>query len=152
MSKETTKQGVPDIKRIMECLPHRYPFLLVDRVLELDKEAKTLKAVKNVTFNELFFQGHFPGEPIMPGVLITEAIAQAGGILVYELGLRGLFVLSSLKNVKFRRMVTPGDVLQFDVEAIHVSKRGGRMKGVAKVEDDMAAEEEIQFALFPVKS
>lgn len=147
-AKETEKKG-PDIKRIMECLPHRYPFLLIDRVLEIDKEAKKLKAIKNVTFNELFFQGHFPGEPIMPGVMITEAIAQAGGILVYELGLRGLFVLSSLKGVKFRKLVTPGDVLLFDVEAVHVSKRGGRMKGVATVDGELAAEGEILFALLP---
>ena len=149
MSKKEINEKSIDIKHIMELLPHRYPFLLVDRVLEVDLDGKRLKAVKNVTFNESFFQGHFPGEPIMPGVMITEAIAQAGGILVHEIGLRGLFVLSTLKNVKFRKLVTPGDVLSFDIEAVHISKRGGRLKGVAKVGDELAAEAEILFALLP---
>lgn len=135
-----------NIKRIKECLPHRYPFLFVDKVTHFDAEKKTITAQKNLTINEPFFQGHFPKEPIMPGVLIVEALAQAGGVLVYELGQRGLFVLSSLKNVKFRKLVVPGDVLTLDVVAEHISKRGGRMNGVATVDGVLAAEAEILFA------
>lgn len=143
------QEAILDYKRIIECLPHRYPFLLVDKVVELDLDKASIVGVKNVTINEPFFQGHFPEEPIMPGVLITEAIAQTGGILVYEMGMRGLFVLSTIKNVKFRKTVKPGDVLKITVNAIHVTKRGGKMQGVASVEGKMAAEGEITFALLP---
>ena len=146
---ESIEKKSLDIHRIQECLPHRYPFLLIDKAIDLDLEKKTIVGVKNVTFNEPFFQGHFPGEPIMPGVLITEALAQAGGVLVYELGIRGLFVLSSIKSVKFRRLVRPGDVLHLQVAALHATSRGGRMHGVAKVEGDVAAEAEILFAIKP---
>ncbi len=148
MTEQKTKAESPviDYKKVRECLPHRYPFLFIDKAISLDLEKKKIVCVKNVTTNEPFFQGHFPDDPIMPGVLIVEALAQAGGVLVYELGTRGLFVLSSVKGAKFRRLVRPGDVLHLEVEAVHVTKRGGRMLGVAKVEGELAAEAEILFA------
>ncbi len=140
---------VLDNKRVQECIPHRYPFLFVDKTISLDVEKKQIVCVKNVTINEPFFQGHFPGEPVMPGVIIVEALAQAGGVLVYELGARGLFALSSVRSAKFRRLVRPGDVLHLEVEAAHWSKRGGRLLGKAKVEGELAAEAEILLAFLP---
>ena len=149
MKDTNIKSPLLDIKKIMEILPHRYPFLLVDKVLEIDSDTNTIVAVKNVTMNEDFFQGHFPGEPIMPGVLIVEALAQAGAILAYQTGIRGLFVLSSIKKVKFRRMVKPGDVLRLEVSCPRITKRGGRSFGCAKVDGELAAEVEIFYAIAP---
>jgi 3-hydroxyacyl-[acyl-carrier-protein] dehydratase len=135
-----------DIKQILSILPHRYPFLLVDRVLELDLEKGYVLAQKNVTINESFFEGHFPGSPIMPGVLILEALAQAGGILVH---LRGpgdkIAVLLSVNQAKFRHPVKPGDVLQLRGQGLHFSSKGGKVKAEALVNDRIAAEAEIGF-------
>lgn len=135
-----------DIKQILGILPHRYPFLLVDRVLELDVEKGYVLAQKNVTFNEIFFQGHFPDAPIMPGVLILEALAQAGGILVH---LKGdgtkIAVLLSVNHAKFRHPVKPGDVLLLRGQGLHFSNKGGRIKAEALVNDKIAAEAEIGF-------
>lgn len=135
-----------DIKQILNILPHRYPFLLVDRVLELDLEKGYVLAQKNVTYNEDFFQGHFPAAPIMPGVLILEALAQAGGILVH-LKSPGdkIAVLLSVNHAKFRQPVKPGDVLLLRGQGLHFSSKGGRVKAEALVNDKIAAEAEIGF-------
>ena len=115
-----------DTRRIMDTLPHRYPFLLIDRITALDP-GKSITAIKNVTINEPFFQGHFPGRPIMPGVLIIEAMAQAGGVLGHvtlgDVEPRPLFVLASIVKARFRRTVLPGDQLQIQVDVLNV-KRG----------------------------
>src|SRR2546427_12734031 len=109
-----------DVCQIQELLPHRYPFLLVDRVLELDIDAKRILAQKNVSINEPFFQGHFPGRPIMPGVLIIEALAQAGGVMTQlTLGRDAqskLFYMVKVENARFNKQVVPGDVLMLDVQ------------------------------------
>jgi 3-hydroxyacyl-[acyl-carrier-protein] dehydratase len=137
-----------DIKKIKEILPHRYPFLLVDRVLELDIENTKILAQKNVSINEEFFQGHFPHSPIMPGVLILEALAQAGGILFhYKEDPSKMSVLLHVKDAKFRNAVRPGDVLMLKVEGLHQSAKGGRIKGVATVGNKVAVEAEISFAV-----
>jgi len=135
-----------DIKQIISILPHRYPFLLVDRVLELDLEKGYVLAQKNVTINEAFFQGHFPEVPIMPGVLILEALAQAGGILVH-LKSPGdkIAILLSVNQAKFRLPVRPGDVLHLQGQGLHFSGKGGRIKAEALVNDKVAAEAEIGF-------
>ena len=143
--------GELDINEILNCLPHRYPFLLVDRVTEIDLEAGRILGFKNVTYNEPFFQGHFPGNPIMPGVLIIEALAQIGGILMFEKGYPQLKVLSSIRNAKFRRPVRPGDVLTLEAWEIHLSARGGKVKGEARVNNEKAAEGEIDFGMISDK-
>ncbi len=135
-----------DILGIMEHLPHRYPFLFVDRIIELE-EGRRVVGIKNVTINEPFFQGHFPGQPVMPGVLIVEAMAQTAGILAYNaLGEEAIgkgVYLMSINGVKFRRPVVPGDQLRMELE---VAKHRGDIwvfKGKAYVEDQLAAEAEI---------
>lgn len=135
-----------DINQIIHILPHRYPFLLVDRVLEVDLEKNYVLAQKNVTINEAFFQGHFPGAPIMPGVLILEALAQAGGILVHLKGSGDkIAILLSVNQAKFRQPVKPGDVLYLRGQGLHFSSKGGRVKAEALVNDKVAAEAEIGF-------
>lgn len=135
-----------DIKQILSILPHRFPFLLVDRVLELDVEKGYVLAQKNVTINEAFFQGHFPDAPIMPGVLILEALAQAGGILVHLKGAGDkIAVLLNVNQAKFRHPVKPGDVLLLRGQGLHFSNKGGRIKAEALVNDKIAAEAEIGF-------
>lgn len=132
-----------DIKEIMEILPHRYPFLLVDRVLEIVPE-ESIVGIKNVTINEPFFQGHFPGNPIMPGVLIVEAMAQVAGILAFKSGVQGKGVLFlSIEKVKFRKPIVPGDQIRFEVKVVH--RRGGvwKFSGVAKVDDKVTTEAEF---------
>lgn len=137
-----------DVKDIVKILPHRYPFLLVDKVLEIDLEKGYVVAQKNVTINEAFFQGHFPDAPIMPGVLILEALAQAGGVLVHLKGNQSkIAVLLNVNNAKFRHPVKPGDVLTLRCEGIHFSSKGGRVKAEARVNDKIAVEAEIGFAL-----
>lgn len=139
-----------DIKEIVKILPHRYPFLLVDRILELDLDKGYILGQKNVTINESFFQGHFPDAPIMPGVLILEALAQTGGVLVHMKNDHEnpkIAVLLNINNAKFRTPVRPGDVLLLKGEGIHFSSKGGRVKVEARVNDKIAAEAEIGFAL-----
>src|SRR5208282_4966646 len=125
-----------DIQEILEFLPHRYPFLLIDRIVEFEP-TKRLVAIKNVTINEPFFQGHFPGYPIMPGVLVIEAMAQAGAIIMMaELPDRDkkLVVFTGIDNAKFRRSGTPGDQLRIEIEVLSFRTRAGRMEGKAYID------------------
>ncbi len=137
------------VEKIMEFLPHRYPFLLVDRVLELEP-AKSITAVKNVTCNEAFFQGHFPEKKIMPGVLIVEAIAQAGGVLLFnsieDAGSK-FAVLSKIEDCRFKRMVTPGDQLRIEVQWVRMKGPVCHMSGKALVDGEVAVEGEIYATL-----
>jgi len=137
-----------DAPEIAALLPHRYPFLLVDRVVEVEV-GKRIVAIKNVTVNEPFFAGHFPGYPIMPGVLLCEAVVQAGGILVrltsteVDDQAQMLAMLTSLDRVRFRQKVTPGDQLRLEVEAVRRRGAFWKMRGVARVDEKMAAELEF---------
>ncbi len=137
-----------DAKDVIKILPHRYPFLLVDKILELDLERGYVLGQKNVTSNEYFFQGHFPDAPIMPGVLILEALAQTGGVMVHLKANNGkIAVLLNVNNAKFRHPVRPGDVLLLKGEGLHFSLKGGRVKVEASVNNKLAVEAEIGFAL-----
>lgn len=141
-------KNILDIKEVIKILPHRYPFLLVDKIVEMDLEKGYILGQKNVTINEPFFQGHFPGAPIMPGVLILEALAQAGGVMVHLKANNGkIAVLLNVNNAKFRNPVRPGDILFLRGEGLHFSLKGGRVKVTATVNDKIAAEAEIGFAL-----
>ena len=137
-----------DIRQIQEILPHRYPFLLIDRVTDME-QGKWAEAVKCVTANEPFFQGHFPGRPIMPGVLIMEALAQTGAVAILsEADNRGkLGVVGGIKNCRFKRQVVPGDVLTLYCEL--TERRGpiGYGKAVAKVDGEIAAQGELSFVI-----
>lgn len=142
------KSVVLTIKQIEAILPHRYPFLLVDRVVYLNLEENEIIAQKNVTATEPFFQGHFPGAPIMPGVLILEALAQTGGILVHQKGYtEKIAVLLNVNAAKFRRPVTPGDILHLHAKGLHISGNGGRMQAKAMLGEQLACEAELSFAL-----
>ncbi|WP_300809878.1 3-hydroxyacyl-ACP dehydratase FabZ [uncultured Desulfovibrio sp.] len=139
-----------DIQRILSILPHRYPFLLVDRVVECVPNSH-IKAYKNVTVNEPFFQGHFPGAPIMPGVLILEALAQAGGLLAVS-GLEDnlddkLFLFTGLDGVKFRKQVVPGDRLDLECSNIRMKLKLCKMDARAYVDGKLAAEAQITAAI-----
>lgn len=137
-----------DVKEILNILPHRYPFLLVDKILEIDLEKGYIVGQKNVSINEAFFQGHFPDVPLMPGVLILEALAQAGGVLVHlKCEIPKIAVLLNVNNAKFRHPVRPGDVLLLKGEGLHFSAKGGRVKVEALVNDKIVVEAEIGFAL-----
>src|SRR3954462_15084874 len=135
--------GPLDIKRVMASLPHRYPMLLVDRVESLDPD-KGIVAIKAVSINEEFFQGHFPGRPIMPGVLQVEALAQAAGVLAVEsLGLAGsgkLVYFMSIDGVKFRKPVEPGVLLRLEVEFVQKRSSVCKFSGVAKIDGQVVAE------------
>ena len=135
-----------NIQEILEVLPHRYPFLLVDRVLEREA-GKRIVAIKNVTINELFFQGHFPGHPIMPGVLIIEAMAQVAGLMVMEKGSDSIPLFASMDNVKFKRPVTPGDQIRFEVEMIKIKSTFVRTAGKAYVDGKVVAEAEFMSSI-----
>ena len=134
-----------DIMEIQKLLPHRYPFLLVDRIIELEPKVKAV-GIKNITMNEEFFQGHFPGNPIMPGVLIIEALAQVGGILAFRSGVspgKSVYFMT-IEKAKFRKPVVPGDQLRLEVNVIHI--RGDsvwKFSGNALVDDKIAAEAEF---------
>jgi beta-hydroxyacyl-ACP dehydratase FabZ len=134
------------IMDIMKFLPHRYPFILVDRILELEP-GKQVKALKNVTINEPFFQGHFPRRPIMPGVLIIEAMAQAGGVLVIESlppeKHGSLVYFMGIDKVRFRQPVVPGDQLIFDVNMIKSRGNAAKLAGTATVDGNKVAEAEV---------
>lgn len=145
---EEQPRGLLDIQEIEKWLPHRYPFLLVDRVVEME-ERKRIRTFKNLTRNEDFFNGHFPGQPIMPGVLQVEALAQSGGVLLMrEKECRGkLAVLMGVEDVKFRRPVVPGDRLYMDVEIVKIKGRIGIVQARASVDGDTTTECNIKFAL-----
>ncbi|HPC82746.1 MAG TPA: 3-hydroxyacyl-ACP dehydratase FabZ [Thermoanaerobaculaceae bacterium] len=137
-----------DILGIMEVLPHRYPFLLVDRILEMDGER--VLGLKNVTFNEPHFTGHFPGAPVMPGVLIVEAMAQAGAVMMLsEVPDRQnkLVYFTGIDKCRFRRPVVPGDQLLLEVRLLRRRARYAVMQGVARVGDEIAAEAELSSAM-----
>jgi UDP-3-O-[3-hydroxymyristoyl] N-acetylglucosamine deacetylase/3-hydroxyacyl-[acyl-carrier-protein] dehydratase len=144
---EATKEPkqVMMVDELMKVIPHRYPFLFVDRILEIE-EGKRIVGIKNVTINEPYFEGHFPGHPIMPGVLIIEAMAQVGGVLLMGAMTESeskVVYFMSLDNVKFRRPVRPGDQLRFEVEIAQIRGSVCKMRGVAKVDGDVAAEADM---------
>jgi 3-hydroxyacyl-[acyl-carrier-protein] dehydratase len=133
-----------EIEDIMKSLPHRYPFLLVDRIVECDGE-KSIVGIKNVTMNEPFFQGHFPGMPVMPGVLQLEAMAQTAGVLLNQMGGAegGVPFFMAIDKARFRRVVKPGDQLRIEVEIIKARSRSAKFKAVARVGDEVASEAEM---------
>ena len=143
--KNGSTQPIVDIQRIMQHLPHRYPMLLVDRIIEYEA-GKRIVGIKNVTINEPFFQGHYPGHPIMPGVLIVEAMAQVGGLLMMDtvenIGEKVVYFMS-LDNVKFRRPVTPGDQIRFELTVLQLKKHTCKLKGEGYVDGQLVAEAEM---------
>ena len=148
---QAPNEGEMNIGQIMEFLPHRYPFLLIDRVIEFER-AKRIVAIKNVTINEPFFNGHFPGYPIMPGVLVVEAMAQAGCILLLkEVADREnkLVVFTGIEQAKFRRPITPGDQLRLEVNVLSFRPRQGRMEGKGYVDGKLACEATLTCAVVP---
>ena len=146
-SKDVLKNSELDVEAIKKILPHRYPFLLVDRILEMSE--RTIVGIKNVTTSEHFFQGHFPDRPIMPGVLMVEAIAQVAGVfLLSKPENKGkLAYLASITNARFRRLVVPGDQLRIEVELLKLKSRVGTARGVAKVDGETACDAEFMFSL-----
>ena len=142
------EDGTLDIQGILEVLPHRYPLLLIDRVLEV-RAGTSLLALKNVSANEPFFQGHWPGRPIMPGVLIIEAMAQAGGVLIAATVDRAARVamLASVDGVKLRRPVVPGDQLHLEIHAERIKQNSACVSGIARVGNAVAAEARIRFIM-----
>jgi UDP-3-O-[3-hydroxymyristoyl] N-acetylglucosamine deacetylase / 3-hydroxyacyl-[acyl-carrier-protein] dehydratase len=144
-SRQGGQAPIVDIQKIMQHLPHRYPMLLVDRIIEFE-QGKRIVGIKNVTINEPFFVGHYPGHPIMPGVLIIEAMAQVGGLLIMDqienLEEKVVYFMS-MDNVKWRRPVTPGDQIRFEVEVVQFRRHVARMRGVGYVDGHPAAEAEF---------
>ncbi|MGH9395694.1 MAG: 3-hydroxyacyl-ACP dehydratase FabZ [Terriglobia bacterium] len=146
---DAEKNVVYTIGDILNILPHRYPFLLVDRIVSLDP-GKRIVGLKNVTFNEQFFQGHFPGAPVMPGVLIIESMAQVAGVLIYRdlpEKEKKLIYFTGIENAKFRRPVTPGDQLLIEMELVGRRNTFGKMAGRATVDGKLAAEAVVLFAI-----
>jgi 3-hydroxyacyl-[acyl-carrier-protein] dehydratase len=139
-----------DVREIMQIMPHRYPFLLVDRIESL-KEGEEIIGIKNVTINEPFFAGHFPGNPIMPGVLIIEAMAQVGGVLAFHSSPKewagSLVYFMGIDKVRFRKPVVPGDQLRLKLTTIRQKQRVFKMRGEAYVEDTLVAEAELMAAI-----
>lgn len=139
-----------DIHEILKFLPHRYPFLLIDRVIEMDM-GKSLVAIKNVTMNEMFFNGHFPNRPVMPGVLILEAMAQAGGVLAYKSTNTSpqdgtLYYFAGIDKARFRRVVEPGDQLRLEVTVLKSKRNIWMLEGSAYVGDELACSAEFMSA------
>lgn len=134
-----------DIKEIMDIIPHRYPFLLIDKVIKIEENKIT--AIKNVTANEYYFQGHFPTEPVMPGVLIIESLAQAGAVaLLSKDEFKGkIAYFAGINNAKFRRKIFPGDTLRLEVELTKIRGKAGVGYGIAYVEDKKVCEGELTF-------
>lgn len=148
-SSQPSTQSLPSLEDIHKLLPHRYPFALVDRIIEY-VPGKRAVGIKNVTFNEPHFQGHFPGRPLMPGVMIVEAMAQVGGIVLTQMADMegGLFVFAGMDKVRFRRPVVPGDQLVMTVELLSVKRRRfGKMQARAVVDGQRVAEGELLFSL-----
>ena len=146
MSTETAQFTLPmDVTKICEIIPHRFPFLLIDRIIELDYEKQWLVAIKNVTMNEFQFLGHYPGQPIMPGVLMLEAMAQASAVYVLNMPVNKGKVpyFAAIEGVKFRRMVTPGDQLRIEVQILKLKSRLGKVAVKAKVDGEVAVEAEF---------
>lgn len=139
--------SVMSTTEIMEILPHRYPFLMVDRIVEMDMEKCTVVGIKNLTMNEEFFQGHFPGNPVMPGVLQMEAMAQVAGVMLNSRegneGKTAYFM--SMNKVKFRKMVIPGDQLRMEIETVRMRSRTATVLGKAYVDGDLVSEAELTF-------
>src|ERR1700731_4606243 len=148
---EQAQKQTMDIHEIMSLLPHRYPFLLIDRVVEMERKQRIV-AIKNVTFNEPHFQGHFPDYPIMPGVLMVEAIAQAGGaLLLSEIPDRDskLMVFTSIENARFRRPVTPGDQLRIEVNVLNWRTRAVKMGGSITVDGKLVCDAVVMCQVVP---
>lgn len=148
MAIEENKSKIVDIDEIMQLLPHRYPFLLVDRVVDFE-EGKWLKAIKNVTFNEPCFTGHFPQKPIFPGVLILEALAQAAGVLAFktiQLSKDELYYFAAIDNARFKHPVVPGDQMELFVEFLKERRGVTRFKGIATVNQQVVCEAELMCA------
>ncbi|MCD6386252.1 3-hydroxyacyl-ACP dehydratase FabZ [Candidatus Sumerlaeota bacterium] len=137
-----------DVKKILDILPHRYPFLLIDRIIEIEPN-KRIVGIKNVSINEPFFVGHFPGEPVMPGVLLIEAMAQAGAVLILsEPKNQGKIVfLAGVDNARFRRPVVPGDQIKIQVDVLSQRNIFGKAAGKVTVNDVLAAEAQISFVI-----
>jgi beta-hydroxyacyl-ACP dehydratase FabZ len=145
----TKKLGTADIARVMKLLPHRYPFLMVDRIIDMDRDESAV-GIKSVSINEPFFQGHFPGAPVMPGVLIIEALAQAGAVLLLsDIPDRAakLVYFTGIDAARFRRPVVPGDRIKLTMEVLKLRARNCKMRGTAEVDGELAAEAEIMSAL-----
>jgi len=143
------KPTIFDVQEVLKYLPHRYPFLLVDRIIEFEANQRIV-GLKNVTINEPFFPGHFPGVPIMPGVLILESMAQVGGFLVFKAAEdreKKLVFFAGVENARFRRPVRPGDQLHIEMTVLKIKSRIGKLHGRARVDGQVAAEAEIMFSM-----
>jgi beta-hydroxyacyl-ACP dehydratase FabZ len=139
--------SVMDVNEILGILPHRYPFMLVDRIVEMNVEDKSIVGYKNLTFNEPFFQGHFPSEPIMPGVMQLEAMAQVSGILLNKVSQKEgeIAYFMSIDKAKFRRKVVPGDTLRMEIKVTRMRSRMAAVEAKAYVGDDLASQAELMF-------